>query len=40
MTERRSRAMGKASFQTHFNITDVICAPRFTCFTAADSKVS
>ncbi|KRZ00106.1 hypothetical protein T4B_15138, partial [Trichinella pseudospiralis] len=35
MTERRSRAMGKASFQTHFNITDVICAPRFTCFTAA-----
>ncbi|KRY65199.1 hypothetical protein T4A_5117, partial [Trichinella pseudospiralis] len=34
MRERTSRAMGKASFQTHFNITVIICAPRFACFTA------
>ncbi|KAL1286031.1 Ubiquitin-associated and SH3 domain-containing protein [Trichinella pseudospiralis] len=39
MTERRSRAMGRASFNARFNITDVICAPSFTCFTAADNFI-
>ncbi|KRZ05088.1 hypothetical protein T11_6862 [Trichinella zimbabwensis] len=38
MTER-SRAMGRASFNARFNITNVICAPSFTCFTAADNFI-
>ncbi|KRX92463.1 hypothetical protein T4E_366 [Trichinella pseudospiralis] len=39
MTEKRSRAMGTASHYARFNIVDVICAPSFTCITAADNFI-
>ncbi|KRZ73591.1 hypothetical protein T10_1522 [Trichinella papuae] len=39
MTEKRSRAMGTASHYARFNIADVICAPSFTCITAADNFI-
>ncbi|OUC41918.1 hypothetical protein D917_10593 [Trichinella nativa] len=39
MTESRSRAMGTASQNARFNITDVFSAPSFTCVTAAENFI-
>ncbi|XP_003374082.1 hypothetical protein Tsp_08809 [Trichinella spiralis] len=39
MTESRSRAMGTASQNARFNITDVFCAPSFPCVTAAENFI-